>query len=70
MKEPLEQAEFSITEFIQNNIIQILLLGLVFVIVYVVDRLTHFNNLIAAAQQQQMMKEHMKQMKKGKKGKK
>jgi hypothetical protein len=70
MKEPFEQEEFSFIEFIQNNIIQILLLGLVFVIVYVVDRLTYINNLISVAQDQKMMKEHMKLMKKGKKSKK
>ena len=62
--------EFSIMNFIQNNIIQFLLLGLVFFIIYIVDRVTHLNNLLAAAQQQQMIKEQMKQMKKGKKNKK
>jgi hypothetical protein len=56
--------EFSIMNFIQNNIIQFLLLGLVFFIIYIVDRVTHLNNLIVAAQQQQMIKEQMKQMKK------
>jgi hypothetical protein len=67
---PPNTEEFSITDFIQNNIIQILLFGLVFVIIYAVDQVTHLNNLIAAAQQERMMKEHMKQMKKGKKSKK
>lgn len=62
--------KFSIMNFIQNNIIQLLLLGLVFFIIYIVDRVTHLNNIIAAAQQQQMIKEQMKQMKKGKKNKK
>jgi cell division protein FtsL len=67
---PPNTEEFSITDFLQNNIIQILLLGLVFLIIYAVDQVTHLNNLIAATQQQEMMKKHMKQMKKGKKSKK
>ena len=54
----------SVINFIQNNIIKILLLGLVFFIIYIVDRVTNLNNMIAAVQQQQMMKEQIKQMKK------
>jgi hypothetical protein len=60
----------SVINFIQNNIIQLLLLGIVFFVIYAVDRVTHFNNILVAMQQQQIMKEQMKQMKKGKKGKK
>jgi hypothetical protein len=60
----------SVIVFVKKNIIQILLFGLVFFIIYIVDRVTHLNNIITAAQQQQMMKEHMKQMKKGKKNNK
>lgn len=60
----------SVINFIQNNIIQLLLFGLVFFIIYIVDRVTHLNNIIAAAKQQQMMKEQLKQMKKSKKNKK
>ena len=59
--------EFSVFYFVQNNIIQLLLFGLVFVVIYAVDRVTHFNNILAAMQQQQMMKEQIKQMKKSNK---
>ena len=69
-KEKNDEEEFSILNFIQNNVIQLLLLGLAFFIIYIVDRITHFNSIIIIMQQQQMMKEQMKQMKKGKKGKK
>ena len=60
----------SVMNFIKNNIIQLLLLVFVFVIIYAVDRITHFNNILVAIQQQKIMKEQMKQMKKGNKGKK
>jgi len=56
----------SIIKFIQNNIIQLLLLGLVFVVIYIVDRITNFNNVLIDIQNQQMMKEQMKIMKKNK----
>jgi len=56
----------SFINFIQNNIIQLLLLVLVFVVIYVVDCITNFNNVIIAIQNQQMMKEQMKIMKKNK----
>jgi hypothetical protein len=57
----------SVINFVQNNIIQLLLFGLVFVVIYLVDRVTHYNNILAAIQQQKIMKEQMKQMKKGNK---
>jgi len=59
----------SIVHFIQNNIVQIILFILVFVVIYVVDRLTHFNTMLVAIQQQKIMKEQMKQMKQMKKTK-
>lgn len=62
-----EDDEFSILNFIQNNIIQLLLLGLVIIVIYVVDQITHFNNILISIQQQKMMKEQIKQMKKGNK---
>jgi len=65
-----EDDEFSIFNFIQNNIIQLLLLGIVFFVIYAVDRITHFNNVLVAIQHEQMMKEQINFMKKGKKSKK
>ena len=56
----------SIVHFIQNNIVQIILFILVFVIIYVVDRLTHFNTMLVAIQQQQIMKDQMKKSKNAK----
>jgi len=57
----------SIINFVQNNIIQLLLLMLVFIVIYVVDRITQFNNLLIAIQQEQMMRQQVRQIKKGKK---
>jgi len=60
----------SIIHFIQNNIVQIILFILVFVIIYLVDKVTHFNTMLVAIQQQQIMKDQMKdQMKKSKNAK-
>jgi len=53
----------SIVHFIQNNIVQIILFILVFVIIYVVERVTHFNTMLVAIQQQQIMKDQMKKSK-------
>jgi hypothetical protein len=56
----------SIIHFIQNNIVQIILFILVFVIIYLVDRVTHFNTMLVAIQQQQIMKDQMKKSKNAK----
>jgi hypothetical protein len=54
----------SFVHFIQNNIYQILLFILVIIIIYIVDRLTHFNMMIGMIHQQKVMKDQMKHIKK------
>ena len=58
-----EFSVFSIFDFLKNNIIQILLLLLAFVIIYVVDRINFFNNMFINIKQQKMLKEYKKQRK-------
>jgi hypothetical protein len=57
-------SDFSLIDFLKNNIFQILLLTLTFVIIYIVDRITFFNNMFIHIQQQKMLKEYNKKIKK------
>jgi len=53
----------SLIDFVKNNIIQILLFLLVFVIIYIVDHISNINTMLMVMQQQQ---EPAKVMKKSK----
>jgi hypothetical protein len=51
---------FSFIYFVKNNIIQLLLLLLAFFIIYLVDRISFFNNMFIHIQQQKMIKQYKK----------
>ena len=61
MKDPVESDEDfsfyninSILYFVKNNVIQIFLFLLVFVIIYMVDHISNINTILMAMQQQQL----------------
>jgi len=55
-----EFSEFSFIDFFKKNVYQLLLLLLAFFIIYVVDRITFFNNMFIHIQQQKMIKQYKK----------
>lgn len=57
----------SIIYFIKNNVIQIFLLLLVFLIIYLVDYISNINNMLLIMQQQAANVAHEKLVKKTKK---
>jgi hypothetical protein len=56
----------SIIDFVKNNTIQIFLFLLVFVIIYIVDRISNFNIILTTIQQQQQALQQQKILKKSK----
>jgi hypothetical protein len=56
----------SLGYFLKNNIFQLILLFIVFIIVYVVDRITNHNMNIMALHHEKIIKEQLKQAKKHK----
>jgi hypothetical protein len=73
MKDPVESDEDfsfyninSILYFVKNNVIQIFLFLLVFVIIYIVDHISNINTMLLAMQQQQQQLAHKKITKKSK----
>jgi hypothetical protein len=54
----------SIFDFIKKNFFQIILFILVFVIIFIVDRITFHNSKLMALHQEKMIKEQMKRFKK------
>jgi hypothetical protein len=46
----------SLIDFVKNNVVQILLFLLVFVIIYIVDHISNINTMLMAMQQQQVVK--------------
>ena len=66
MKEPIESDNYeddfsfyninSLIDFVKNNVIQIFLFLLVFVIIYIVDHISNINTMLIAIQQQQAAK--------------
>jgi Na+/H+ antiporter NhaC len=59
-----EDKSINIIDFIKNNFFQIILFILVFIIIYIVDRITFHNANLMILNQQKIMKEQMKQFKK------
>jgi len=57
----------SIIDFVKNNVIQILLFLLVFVIIYIVDHISNINTMLIAIQQQKDAVQQKKILKKSKK---
>ena len=64
MKDPVESDEDfsfyninSILYFVKNNLIQIFLFLLVFVIIYMVDHISNINTMLLAMQQQQQQQQ-------------
>jgi len=54
----------SITIFLKNNVIQICLFIMVFIIIYIVDHISNINTMLLAIQQQQIALQNEKNMKK------
>jgi len=54
----------SITIFLKNNVIQICLFIMVFIIIYIVDHISNINTMLLAIQQQQIAIQNEKNMKK------
>jgi hypothetical protein len=73
MEEPVKLEEYeddfsfynihSLIDFVKNNVTQILLLLLVFVIIYIVDHISNINTFLMAMQQQQEASKFMKKTK-------
>jgi hypothetical protein len=53
----------SIIEFVKNNLTQIFLFLLVFIIIYIVDHISNFNAMLMAIEQQQLAVQHKKNLK-------
>ena len=56
----------SLIDFVNNNITQLLLFLLVFVIIYIVDHISNFNTMLMVIQEQQSKNQQQKLLKKSK----
>ena len=56
----------SLIDFVNNNVIQLILFLLVFIIIYIVDHISNFNTMLMAIQQQQSINQEQKLLKKSK----